>query len=58
MDDSAGVPLKDIQVDDRLNYIERPVEILDQKTKTFRNKVVEMVKVQWLNRKGSEWTWE
>ena len=31
MDDSAVVPLDDIQVNDRLNYIERPVAILDQK---------------------------
>ena len=58
VDDSAFVPLEDIQVDDHLNYIERPVAILDRKTKTLRNKVVELVKVYWLHRKGSEWTWE
>nr|KAJ0204071.1 hypothetical protein LSAT_V11C500265800 [Lactuca sativa] len=46
VDDSTVVPLEDIQVDDRLNYIKRPVAILDQKTKTLRNKVVELVKVQ------------
>ena len=33
VDDSVVAPLKDIQVDDSLNYIERPVTILDRKTK-------------------------
>ena len=32
--------------------------ILDCKTKELRNKRVELVKVQWRHRKGSEWTWE
>ena len=45
VDDSAVVPLEDIQVDDRLNYIKRRVAILDRKMKTLRNKVVELVKV-------------
>ena len=45
MDDSAVVPLEDIQVDGRLNYVERPVAILDQKMKTLRNKFVQLVKV-------------
>ena len=58
VDDYAVVPLEDIQVDDRLNYIERSVTILDWKTKTLRNKVAGLGKVQWHHRKGSEWIWE
>ena len=58
VDDSAVVPLEDIQVDDRLNNIDRPISILHRKTKTLRNKEVELVKVYWKHRKGSEWTWE
>ena len=34
VDDSVMVPLEYIQVDDRLNYIETLVAILDRKTKT------------------------
>ena len=45
VDDSAFVHLDDIQVDDCLNYIERPVTVLDRKTKALRNKVVSLVKV-------------
>ena len=43
-DKTILIPLEDIQVDDRLNYVETPLEILDQKVKTLRNKVVNLVK--------------
>lgn len=45
-DESVVVPLDDIQVDEHLNYIERPTVILDRKTKGLRNKVVNLVSVQ------------
>lgn len=45
--DSAMVPMDDIKVDERLNYVERLTTILDKKTKTLRNKVVGLVKLQW-----------
>ncbi|KAI3670567.1 hypothetical protein L1987_87905 [Smallanthus sonchifolius] len=37
-DESAHVPLADIEVDNSLNYIEEPVAILDKKEKRLRNK--------------------
>ena len=58
MDQEAVVSLDDIQVDERLNYVERPVAILERKKKILRNKEIPLVKVQWEHRKGSEWTWE
>ena len=57
-DEEAVVPLSDIEVDDKLNYVEEPVMILDRKEKRLRNKVIKQVKVQWKHRKGSEATWE
>ncbi|KAJ9542719.1 hypothetical protein OSB04_029225 [Centaurea solstitialis] len=57
-DESAHVPMDDIQVDGGLNYIERPVAVLERKVKQLRNKEIGLVKVQWQHRKGSEWTWE
>ena len=45
VDDSIVVLLENIQMDDRLNYIERPLAILDRMMKTLRNKVVDLVKV-------------
>ena len=58
-DDSAVILLDDIQIDERLNYVDNPITILDKKLiKTMRNKVVNLVKVQWQQWKGSEWMWE
>ncbi|KAK9048737.1 hypothetical protein SSX86_002848 [Deinandra increscens subsp. villosa] len=57
-DESAYVPLEDIVVDDKLNYVERPIAIRDRKVKKLRNKEVNQVMVQWEHRKGSNLTWE
>ena len=57
-DESAVVPLEDIQVDASLNYVERPITILDRKIKVLKNKEVPLVQVQWQHRRGSELTWE
>ncbi|KAJ9544877.1 hypothetical protein OSB04_024584 [Centaurea solstitialis] len=42
-DESAHVPIDDIQVDERLNYIKRPIAILERKTKTLRKKEISLV---------------
>ena len=57
-DESVVVPLEDIQVDASLNYVERPIAILDWRIKVLRNKEVPLVQVEWQHRKGSELTWE
>ena len=58
VDESAFVPLENITVDERLNYVEKPVAIIERRIKQLRKKQIGMVKVQWEHRKGSEWTWE
>ncbi|XP_022040218.1 uncharacterized protein LOC110942762 [Helianthus annuus] len=57
-DDTALVPLDDIELDEGLNYVERPIAIKDIKVKNLRNKAVRQVLVQWQHRRGSELTWE
>ncbi|KAD4179851.1 hypothetical protein E3N88_28442 [Mikania micrantha] len=57
-DESAYIPLEDIEIDNRLNYVERSVAIIDRKVKQLRNKTLSQVMVQWKNRTGSEVTWE
>ncbi|KAK9055581.1 hypothetical protein SSX86_026665 [Deinandra increscens subsp. villosa] len=57
-DESAYVPLDDLVVDDKLNYVEMPIAIRDRKVKKLRNKEVSQVMVQWEHRKGSDLTWE
>jgi hypothetical protein len=57
-DEDTYVSYEDIEVDKCLNYAERPITILDSKEKSLRNKVINMVKVQWSNLRGSEAMWE
>ena len=56
MDEDALVSLDDTQVDERLNYLERPVSVLERKVKVLCNKEVPLVKVQSEHRRGTEWT--
>lgn len=37
LDDEAMVPLDEIQIDENLNYIERPVAVPERKMKTMCN---------------------
>lgn len=48
------VSLDDIQVDEHLNYVKRPVAILERKVKVLRSKEVPLAKVRWQHRRGSE----
>ncbi|XP_022003511.1 uncharacterized protein LOC110900965 [Helianthus annuus] len=57
-DERAFVPLGGIELDEGLNYVERPIAMKDVKVKNLRNKAVRQVLVQWQHRKGSELTWE
>ncbi|KAD7477212.1 hypothetical protein E3N88_00348 [Mikania micrantha] len=57
-DETAYVPLEDVEIVDKLNYVEKPVEILDRKVKRLRNKSINQVLIKWKNRKGSDVTWE
>lgn len=55
---TATVPFNDTQVNDKLNYVEKPVSILERKMKTLHNKETRIVKVPWQHRRESEWTWD
>ncbi|XP_021990838.1 uncharacterized protein LOC110887567 [Helianthus annuus] len=57
-DETSYIHYDDIEVDDRLNYVVKPVAILDRKVKTLRNKKINQVKVKWEHKKGADTTWE
>ncbi|KAI3701816.1 hypothetical protein L6452_27177 [Arctium lappa] len=57
-DESAVVDLEDVEVNDKLAYVEEPVDILDRKTKRLRNKIIPLMLVKWKFHKGAEMTWE
>jgi hypothetical protein len=57
-DANLAVPLSDVQVDEKLTYVEEPEAILDRKSRKLRNKEIALVKVQWKYHKGQDATWE
>nr|GEX12142.1 putative reverse transcriptase domain-containing protein [Tanacetum cinerariifolium] len=57
-DELLAIPLDEIQVDDKLNFIEKPVEIMDREVKRLKQSRIPIVKIRWNTRRGPEFTWE
>ncbi|GKE63427.1 putative reverse transcriptase domain-containing protein [Tanacetum coccineum] len=58
VDEPLVIPLDQIQIDDKLNFIKEPVEIMDQEVKRMKQSRIPIVKVRWNSRRGPEFTWE
>jgi hypothetical protein len=52
------LPMKELNVQDDLTYMEYPIKILDTLTRVTRSKVIKMCKVQWSHHGEDESTWE
>ncbi|GJY60676.1 putative reverse transcriptase domain-containing protein [Tanacetum coccineum] len=50
--------LKEIKIDDKLYFVEEPVEIMDRQVKKLKRSWIPIVKVHWDSRRGAEFTWE
>ncbi|GJZ35721.1 reverse transcriptase domain-containing protein [Tanacetum coccineum] len=57
-DDTLVIPLEEIQLDDKLNFVEEPVEIMDREVKQLKRSRIPIIKVRWNARRGPEYTWE
>ncbi|GJS67804.1 putative reverse transcriptase domain-containing protein [Tanacetum coccineum] len=57
-DESLIIPMKELQLDDKLNFIEEPVEIMDREIKQLKRSHIPIVKVRWNSKRGPEFTWE
>ncbi|GJT52583.1 putative reverse transcriptase domain-containing protein [Tanacetum coccineum] len=58
VDEPLAIPLDEIQIDDKLNFIEELVEIMDREVKRLKQSRIPIVKVRWNSRRGPEFTWE
>ncbi|GKC74832.1 putative reverse transcriptase domain-containing protein [Tanacetum coccineum] len=47
-----------LRLDDKLNFVEEPVEIIDREVKQLKQSRIPIVKVRWNSKKGPEFTWE
>ncbi|GJZ15562.1 putative reverse transcriptase domain-containing protein [Tanacetum coccineum] len=53
-----AVSLDEIHIDDKLRFIEEPVEIMDHEVKQLKRIRIPIIKVRWNSRRGPEFTWE
>nr|GEX56944.1 putative reverse transcriptase domain-containing protein [Tanacetum cinerariifolium] len=57
-DEPLAIPLDEIQVDDKLHFIEEPVEVMDRKVKRLKQSRIPIVNVRWNSWIGPKFTWE
>ncbi|GKE18592.1 hypothetical protein Tco_1426169 [Tanacetum coccineum] len=55
-DPTLQIPLDEIQVDAKLNFIEEPMEILEREFKKLKRSRISIVKVRWNSKRGPEFT--
>ncbi|GJS31879.1 putative reverse transcriptase domain-containing protein [Tanacetum coccineum] len=57
-DEPLAVPLEGLHIDDKLQFVEEPVEIMEREIKRLKRSRIPLVKVRWNSRRGPEFTWE
>ncbi|GJR17421.1 hypothetical protein Tco_0965948 [Tanacetum coccineum] len=57
-DEPLAIPLDEIQIDDKLHFIEEPVKIMDREVKRLKQSCIPILKVRWNSKRGPEFTWE
>ncbi|GKC63988.1 putative reverse transcriptase domain-containing protein, partial [Tanacetum coccineum] len=53
-DESLVIPMKELWLDDKLNFLEEPIEIMDREVKQLRQSRIPIVKVRWNSNRGPE----
>jgi hypothetical protein len=57
-DESLVIPLEELRLDDKLTFVEEPVEIMDREVKQLKQSRIPIVKVRWNAQRGPNFTWE
>ncbi|GJV57316.1 putative reverse transcriptase domain-containing protein [Tanacetum coccineum] len=57
-DEPLAVPLDEIHINDKLCFVEEPVEIMDCEVKQLNRSPIPIIKVRWNSMRGPEFTWE
>ncbi|GJX81787.1 putative reverse transcriptase domain-containing protein [Tanacetum coccineum] len=55
-DEPLAIPLDEIHIDEKLHFIEEPVEIMDREVKRLKQSRIPIVKVRWNSKRGPEYT--
>ncbi|GJW27922.1 putative reverse transcriptase domain-containing protein [Tanacetum coccineum] len=57
-DEPLAVLLDGLHIDDKLHFVEEPVEIIDHEVKRLKQSRIPIIKVRWNSMRGPEFTWE
>ncbi|GKB66587.1 putative reverse transcriptase domain-containing protein [Tanacetum coccineum] len=57
-DESLIIPLDGLRIDDKLHFVEEPVEIMDREIKQLKRSRIPIIKDRWNAKRGPEFTWE
>ncbi|GJZ50755.1 putative reverse transcriptase domain-containing protein [Tanacetum coccineum] len=57
-DEPLAIPLDEVHIDEKLNFIKEPVEIMDREVKRLKQSGIPIVKVRLNFWRGPEYTWE
>ncbi|GJW08741.1 putative reverse transcriptase domain-containing protein [Tanacetum coccineum] len=54
-DESLVIPMKELRLNDKLNFVEEPVEIMDREVKKLKQSRIPIVKLRWNSKIGPEY---
>nr|GFC29320.1 putative reverse transcriptase domain-containing protein [Tanacetum cinerariifolium] len=57
-DESLVIPLDELRIDDKIHFVEEPVEIMDREIKQLKRSRIPIIKVRWNSKRGHEFTSE
>ncbi|GJR73130.1 hypothetical protein Tco_0085495 [Tanacetum coccineum] len=57
-DKPLAIPLDGLHLDDKLHFVEEPLEIVGREVKRLKRSRIPLVKVRWNSKRGPEFTWE
>nr|GEV25987.1 putative reverse transcriptase domain-containing protein [Tanacetum cinerariifolium] len=56
--ESLIIPMKELQLVDKLNFVKKPVEVMDREVKQLKQSHIPIVKIRWNSKRGPKFTWE
>nr|GEY40797.1 putative reverse transcriptase domain-containing protein [Tanacetum cinerariifolium] len=57
-DEGLIIPHDEVRIDEKLHFIEEPIEIMDREVKQLKQSRIPIVKFRWNLSRGAEFTWE
>nr|GEX35403.1 putative reverse transcriptase domain-containing protein [Tanacetum cinerariifolium] len=57
-EEPLAISLDEMHIDDKLCFVEEPVEIIDREVKRLNRSCIPIIKVRWNSKRGHEFTWE